>query len=264
MRFEKDRRPWRWLALAATLANLGFNGVAERLAIGRGSIQQIVQRHSALFTPADYAFAIWGLIYLATLVQVIHQLLPSQRHVDAYDRLAKLLTAANVLAMAWIVVFRHDFITLSVLVIVLTLAVSCALFMRSTTAVREREVGKGVLVAASLWFGWLSVATIANVSLWLVAMGWSDTGHPGWTFAAIGFAAALGLVVGTRYRNWIYPLVIAWAAIAIWVERREDARAVALVALLAGVGMIAWAAFCAFQAKRARRGFRIFHGPLDA
>jgi hypothetical protein len=105
---------------------------------------------------------------------------------------------------------------------------------------------------------------LANVSLWLVAMGWPDSGHPDWTFAAIGIAAALGLAVGIRYRNWIYPAVIAWADIAIWVERREDARTVALVALLAGVIMIAWAAFCAFQAKRARRGFRIFHGPLDA
>jgi hypothetical protein len=95
-------------------------------------------------------------------------------------------------------------------------------------------------------------------------MGWPETGRPDRTFAAIGIATALGLVIGSRYRNWIYPAVIAWADIAIWVERREDARAVALVALLAGFIMIACAAFCAFQAKRARRGFRIFHGPLDA
>lgn len=264
MQFKTDRRPWRWVALAATLANLGFDAVAERVAIGEGSIQQIVQRHSALFTPADYAFAIWGLIYLATLVQVVHQLLPSQRKVDVHDAVAKWLTAANVLAMAWIVVFRHDLITLSVLVIALTLAVSCVLFIRSTRAVAQRELGKWALVPASLWFGWLSVATLANLSLWLVAMGWSDTGHPDWTFAALGVATALGLLIGARYRNWIYPLVIAWADIAIWVERREDARAVALMALLAGIVMIAWSAFCAFQAKRARRGFRIFHGPLDA
>jgi hypothetical protein len=264
MRFDTGRRPWRWLALAATLVNLGFNAISGRLAIGEGSIQQIVQRHSALFTPADYAFAIWGLIYLATLVQVIHQLLPSQRNVDAHDFLAKLLTAANVLAMAWIVVFRNDLITLSVLVIALTLAVSCALFIHANEAVARHELGKWVLVPASLWIGWLSVATIANVSLWLVAMGWPDTGHSGWTFATIGLATALGLAIGARFRNWIYPAVIAWAQIAIWVERREDARAVALVALLSGILMIAWAAFCAFQAKRPRRGFRIFHGPLDA
>lgn len=263
MRFDTGRRPWRWLALAATLVNLGFNAISGRLAIGEGSIQQIVQRHSALFTPADYAFAIWGLIYLATLVQVIHQLLPSQRNVDAHDLLAKLLTAANVLAMAWIIVFRNDLITLSVLVIALTLAVSCALFIHANEAVARHELGKWALVPAGLWFGWLSVATIANVSLWLVAMGWSDSG-PGWTFAAIGLATALGLAIGARYRNWIYPAVIAWAQIAVWVERREDARAVALVALLSGILMIAWGAFCAFQAKRPRRGFRIFHGPLDA
>lgn len=264
MEFETGRRPWRWVALAAIVANLGFNALSERLAIGEGTIRQIVQRHSALFTPADYAFAIWGLIYLATLAQVVHQLLPSQRNVDVHDALAKLLTAVNVLATAWIIVFRSDLITLSVLVIMLALVVSGALFARSTTAVAHRELGKWALVAASLWFGWLSVATIANFSLWLVAMGWSDVAHPGWTFAAIGFAAALGIVIGSRYRNWIYPAVIAWADIAIWVERREDARAVALAALVSGVLMIAWAALCAIQARRARRGFTIFHGPIDA
>lgn len=264
MRFETDKRPWRWLALVATLANVGFNAVSERLAIGEGSIQQIVQRHSALFTPADYAFAIWGLIYLATLAQIVHQLLPSQRNVDAHDVLAKWLTALNVLAAAWIIVFRSDLITLSVLVITLALVASGALFARSTSAVAHRELGKWALVPASLWFAWLSVATIANFSLWLAAMGWSDVGHPGWTFAAIGLAAALGIVIGGRYRNWIYPAVIAWADIAIWVERREDARVVALAALLSGIVMIAWAVFCAFQARRARRGFTIFHGPIDA
>src|SRR5262249_25570707 len=115
---------------------------------------------------------------------------------------------------------------------------------------------------ATLWFAWLSVAVIANTSLWAVAMDWTGTIQPQWTLAMIAVATLLGLGIGYRYRNWVYPLVIAWARAAIWVEH-SDFHWIAAAALASAVVMVAWAGYCAVRARRDRSGFRIFHGPRD-
>ncbi len=264
MLFEPQQRRWRWAAFATTVLNIAFNFVSQRASFGVGGIPDVVQRHPALFSPAPYAFAIWGLIYFATLAYAIHQLLPSQRHVDAFDRMAKPLIALNALATAWLVVFRFDLVTCSVLVIVVSLLVSMLFFRDADAAVSRGEARKWILLAATLWFAWLTVATLANISLWLVAMGWVDARQVQWAVAALAIAVALGFGVGSRYGNWAYPAVIAWASAAIWVERRQDAPIVAALALLSAALLVAWAVYCAIQARPEKRGFRIFHGPIDA
>jgi hypothetical protein len=94
-------------------------------------------------------------------------------------------------------------------------------------------------------------------------MGWTDAIQLQWTLAMIAIATLLGLGVGYRYRNGIYPLVIAWAAIAIWAARRTDSQLIAAAALASAVVMLAWSGYCVVRARRDRSGFRIFRGPID-
>lgn len=263
MQFEDKERRWRWLALAVVAVNIAFNYLTRRLPIGEGTIEDISARYDSLFTPAGYAFAIWGLIYAATLVYVIHQLLPSQRNADAHDRLARPLIVLNLLGMGWIAVFRFGQISLSVLVIAAMFVTSVLLFLRARSAAVRHELSRWVVLPATLWFGWLSVAVIANTSLWTVAMDWTGGIQLKWTLAMIAIATLLGLGVGYRYRNWVYPLVIAWAGVAIWVERNEEFRGIALAALASAVLMVGWAGYCALRARRDRSGFRIFRGPME-
>lgn len=264
MQFESKERRWRWLALFAVVASLAFSYLSQRLPMGEATIQDISARHASLFTPAGYAFGIWGLIYFSTLAYAFHQLLPSQRNTYAHDLLVRPLMVLNLLATAWVAVFRFELIALSVVVNAAMLVTSAVLFTRVNTAVARHELSKWVLLPASLWFGWLSVAVIANVSLWGVAMGWTDAIQLEWTLAMIAVATLLGLGVGYRYRNGIYPLVIAWAALAIWVARREDGQLIAAAALASAVVMLAWSGYCVVRARRDRSGFRIFRGPIDA
>jgi hypothetical protein len=263
MQFYTQDRRWRWLALAVVAANVAFNYLSQRLPFGEGSIEAVSARYDSLFTPAGYAFAIWGLIYAATIAYVVHQLLPSQRNADAHDRLSRPLIVLNVLAMAWIAVFRFGLITVSVLVIAAMLATSVLYFVRARGAVVRRELGRWVVLPATLWFAWLSVAVIANTSLWTVAMDWTGGIQVEWTLAMIAIATLLGVGVGYRYRSWVYPLVIAWAGVAIWVERSADFQWIAAAALASAAVMVGWAAYCALRARRDRSGFRIFHGPME-
>lgn len=264
MQFESYERRWRWMALFAVTANILFNYLAQRAAFGEGSIAQISARYDSLFMPADFAFAIWAVIYAATFVYAIHQLLASQRNAYAHDLLVRPLIALHLLGMTWVLVFQFGLVALSVAVIVAMLATSLVLFVRATGAVSRHEVSRWVLLPATLWFAWLSVAAIANASLWAVAMDWTASIQLPWTLAMIAIVALLGMGIGYRYRNGIYPLVIAWAAAGIGVARQSDERTIAVAALASAGLMIAWSAYCFVRARRARSGFRIFRGPIDA
>ncbi|HWA13202.1 MAG TPA: hypothetical protein VHA15_08920 [Burkholderiales bacterium] len=263
MQFYTQDRRWRWLALAVVAANVAFNYLTQGLPLGEGSIEAVSARYDSLFTPAGYAFAIWGLIHAATIAYVVHQLLPSQRNADAHDRLSRPLIVLNVLAMAWIAVFRFGMITVSVLVIIAMLGTSVLYFVRAREAAVRRELSRWTVLPATLWFAWLSVAVIANASLWAVAMDWTGGIQVEWTLAMIAIATLLGIGVGYRYSSWIYPLVIAWAGVAIWVERSADFRGIATAALASAAVMVAWSVLCALRARRDRSGFRIFHGPME-
>lgn len=264
MQFESTERRWRWLASLVVVASPVFSYLSQPLPLGEATIQEISARYPSLFTPAGYAFGIWGLIYFSTSAYAVHQLLPSQRSTYAHDLLVRPLLVLSLLAMAWVTAFRFELIALSVAVNAVMLAASIVMFTRANAAVARHELSKWVLLPASLWFGWLSVAVIANVSLWGVAMGWTDAIQLEWTLAMIAVASLLGLGVGYRYRNGIYPLVIAWAALAIWVARREDGQLIAAAALASAVVMLAWSGYCVVRARRYRSGFRIFGGPIDA
>lgn len=264
MQFESHERRWRWTALFAVIANILFNHLLQRLQVGEGSIGQISARYHNLFMPAEYAFAIWPAIYLTTLVYAIHQLLPSQRSTYAHDLLVRPLIVLSLFGMAWMAVFQYGLIMLSVFVIAVMLATSLLVFVRTTAAVSRHEISRWILLPATLWFGWLTVVAIVNASLWLAALGWTALIQQSWTLAMLAIAALLGLGVGYRYRNGIYPLVIAWAAIGIGVARHLDQRTIAIAALASAGLMIAWSGYSFARARRARSGFRIFRGPIDA
>ncbi|HEX4985810.1 MAG TPA: hypothetical protein VFV71_07025 [Burkholderiales bacterium] len=265
MLFQSGRRAWRWIAFAATVANVAFSTLAQGLSFGEGSIREIARRHADLFTPAGYAFAIWGATWLATLAYAVHQLSPSQRHVDAHDRLAVPLTVLNALAAVWIVPFRLDMVGWSAAIAVAALAAAFVLFLRVESAARRLQIDAWVRIPATLWFGWLCVAVLANFSIWLVASrGLDHEGRLAWACAALGAALLAGLLVGRWFRNGIHPLVVAWACAAIWTGRRFDEPALAWLALLGAAAMSAWAARCLLLSRRSDRGFRIFRGPLDA
>ncbi len=264
MQFESHERRWRWMTLVVVAAGIAFNYVSQQLQFGEGSTAQISARYEGVFTPADYAFSIWAVIYLTTLVYAIHQLLRSQRSAYAHDLLVRPLIALNVLGMAWLVIFQYGLMTLSVLIIAAMLVASLLLFVRTTAAVSRHEISKWILFPATLWFAWLSVAVIANVSIWLVAMGWTVDVQLPWTLAMLAILALLGVGIGYRYRNGIYPLVMAWAATGIAVARHADQRTIAIAALASAGLMIAWSGYSFARARRARAGFRIFHGPIDA
>jgi hypothetical protein len=220
------------------------NYLANALPIGGRTTGQISDAYPTLFTPAGYTFSIWGLIYLLLTGFVIRQALSSDRNESALAEIDwpfRINCAANA---SWIVAWHYDQLALS-LVLMLAILWSLARIVTSLRAHAGVQNGWSYVLIAlpfSVYFGWISVATIANISVLQSAWGLNDVlmGAVAWTFLKLGAAATCAVLLGWKRGDPPYAFVIAWAALGIAAARtghpelQAAAWAVAAVAFAAG------------------------------
>lgn len=217
-----QRKPSDWGGnLAAFALVVILNVLSNALPINNQTMPEISARYPSLFTPAGFTFSIWGVIYLALLGFVVYQALPSQRNnqvIAGFSRWFQMNCVANA---AWIVVWHYDLLALSLLLMFVIL-VTLVLIYRSLAAVIETATFAQHLVLYlpfSLYTGWITVATIANISVLQIAYGWEAVGLSAvsWTLLKLAAAGAIGATVVLRLRDPVFVLVIAWAAYGISV-----------------------------------------------
>lgn len=234
-RFDSDLIR-QWVNLIAIIAAFAINIYANinppnGLTIGDISNQFFSK---VLILPANYAFAIWGLIYLGLISLGIYQVLPAQRQNFSLRRGSYLLVLASIAQIAWIFLFVNRLFALSVVAMLLILLPLIGIYLRL-------GIGKERVSKKELWFvhnplsiylAWISVATIVNVASALYDLGWSGWGiNPQvWTVIMLIVASAIAAVVTTTRTDIAYPLVIIWAIVAIAV--RQIAQP--LIAITAG------------------------------
>jgi hypothetical protein len=228
----------RWLVLIVTAANIIFHLLYTEIP-GLYPIPEVTRVYSSLFNPASYTFSIWGLIYLSLLTYSVIQLLPSNRHIKVYDRIAIPLIFVNIFAMLWIYFFVTDNMLLSMAVITLMLLISMILFNFAVDTSEKRDTSIWIQVPFSLLFGWLTLAAIVNLSIWLYAEGFDFAARtPAFIYLLIVIAAMIGFYVSIQKMNFIYPLVISWGLLGIWMARKNNYEEIGFIAFVCGIMMI--------------------------
>lgn len=235
----------RLLNLIALIATIGINGLATGLPINGKTTGEISALYPSLFTPAGFTFSIWGLIYIALLAYTIYQLLPAQRDSTTLDRIGpyfKLSCLANAL---WIFVWHYQVIWLS-LVLMLCLLYSLIMIykcLRSAKPLQPTDYAL-VQVPVSLYIGWITVASIANLSALQTGMGWDNVFFAAifWTQLKLALAGVIAAIMILCYRDAVFGLVVAWAAYGISAKQLatpEVAGAALTLSLLAVLLIIA-------------------------
>ena len=83
-----------------------------------------------------------------------------------------------------------------------------------------KEYSKLKRIPFQIYLGWISVATIANISGALHISQWNGFGIPEqiWAVIMIGIATKLAILVTSMKKDVFYSLVIIWAVIGILVN----------------------------------------------
>lgn len=234
---ERPSLPLRWATLFVVTLAIAYSMLADSIGPGSADIATVSRRYQSLFTPAPFAFAIWGLIYAGFIGVCIAGLLPSRRSMPIFDRLGPPLMLANVFGATWVAAFQSDLIVASVLLVLGSLVLAAWMFLLVTRATEIGMARFALTLPFALFLGWMCVATIANIGAALVAMGYAGAGGGArvTTVVALVVATAAGISIGARYRQFVVPAVVAWAAYAIAVADRHIDRTVATAAILAAL-----------------------------
>lgn len=208
------------LNVLAFLLVITVNALANALPLNGQTTGEISAKLDVLFTPAGYVFSIWGLIYVLLGLWVVRQFPKSRRDLPLYQETSGLFVLSCILNSLWIFMWHYEFFGLSVIVMLLLLLTLIRLYVKAKAA----DATFLDLLPFSVYLGWISVATIANISYFLTYIEWNGLGLSTifWTILLMIAATILALYFLKFENDWVYPLVIVWALIGIGVKNQAS------------------------------------------
>lgn len=210
--------------ITAYVVTIIVNSLAGSTALLNGRTTAAVSdAYPTLVTPAGYVFSIWGVIYLLLGAFVIYQVLPSQKYQPYQKQIGALFILSNLFNVVWLFLWQYDYITLSVIVMFALLATLITIYMRLGIGKTKAPLKENLLVRLpfSVYLGWITIATIANVSAALVSVSWDGFGlsPQTWAILVLAVAAVITIAVIVTRKDVAYSLVIIWALAGIAVNQ---------------------------------------------
>jgi translocator protein len=252
------------LVLASFVFSIAVNVAASLLPLNGITTAQVADQWRVFVQPAGYVFSIWSLIYIGQLAFVVHTLRPGRREDPLLRRLGLWPVVIATLNGAWIFAWHWEIYPLTLLLMLALLLSLIALYLRAGFDRTARPSGLPIRSAErwfvqlpfSIYLGWITVATIANVAIVGQWAGVPTFGIGPELIAAAVLAVGLGIAatVMLRTADIAYGAVIVWAYLGI-VVKEADVIPVAIVAggsALVVVGLIAASAMGRLPIARRR------------
>ena len=240
-------------ALSVLIALMG-NILASALPLNGQNTGEISDRFLVYFVPAGYVFAIWGVIYIGWIAFTMYQFRTGQRESPRLRRLGYLFAFSGIFNALWLVCWHYNAFGWSVLVMLALLGLLIASYLRldvGRTASSPAERWS-VDIPFSIYLGWITVATVANITDFLYWVNWNGLGIAPQVWAVVMLAAAclIGLFMTLTRRDSGYVFVLVWSFIGIAVKQSAEPL-VANSAWGAAVLMLAFAVYSIVQRRRA-------------
>jgi len=200
---------------------------------------------------------VWSVIYLGLLAYAVWQALPRQTAAERHRRLGYWVAASLVLNGLWILSIQYDLLGLSVPIIVVLLAVLIQTFRQAVQYPPAGALDAALTdVPIGLYLGWVCVATAANITAWLVAIGFTGFGLPPevWSVIVVVVAVAAGVLLALVSRGrFAQSLTLAWGLSWLAVGRLAGEPASVVTGVAAIVGVVVVLAVTAALRVRASR-----------
>jgi hypothetical protein len=204
------------------------NVVANVLPINGRGTGDISDSYVNLFAPAGITFAIWGVIYILLAVFSIYFVLKIKKADEEMKlflrKIGVLFTISSVANSIWIFAWHYDVIWLSLMlmIVILICLIIINLIMRNFKySIKERLL---IRVPFNVYFGWITVATIANVTTFLVWSNWDrfSLSEIFWTNTILLVGAVIAFAAILFYKSYSYGVVIIWAYAGILLKHISE------------------------------------------
>jgi hypothetical protein len=243
-----------FLNLIGFLAVIAANTLAVLLPLNNNTTQALSDKYPNLFVPAGLTFSIWGVIYILLGIYTVYQMIvafrPTAQKRDFFDRIGIWFFISCVFNTGWIFAWHYEVMWLSFVIMLLLLISLLVIYLRLGIGKRDDVSNneKGLVhLNFSIYLGWITVATIANVTAFLVKYGWNRFGFDEqfWTVIviAVGIIITLGMIF---IRSDIFhSIVVIWALAGILIKRLANPSTPAMLIIIitiAGIAILALSA----------------------
>lgn len=235
--------------LLAVLNLIGYvmvvvvNILATAIPLGGKTTGQLSDQYPNLFVPSGLTFSIWGVIYILLAIYVVYGFIRSIRQPkqtnDFINRIGVLFIITCFANTGWILAWQYQVLPLSLVFMVILLLALILVYNRLNvgTMIAASSEKYMVHLPMSIYLGWITVATIANVTALLVAYKWNRFGisEQFWAVVMIAIALALGLTTLFYRKDIFYALVVDWAILGILIKRTADPVLKAQAVIIASI-----------------------------
>lgn len=211
---EKNKFIYASIVAITFILMVAVNGLANALPINGIGTGQVSDAYPNLFAPIGLTFAIWGVIYLLLFGHVIHQFIKRHEYYEdsKHRNIALLFSFSSIINTIWIFAWHYQAISISLILMIMILIslIAINILLIKPQSKTERLLLK---VPFSVYFGWITVATIANVTTYLVSINWNAFGLSQvlWANIIILIGSFIGYLAIQFYRAYLYGFVIIWA-----------------------------------------------------
>lgn len=229
--------------LIAIFATLIANILSNFFPPGGRNIGEIANTilQGVLIIPANYAFAIWGLIYLGLIAYSLYQFPPSQRGRFTIQQVNALVILASLAQILWVYLFTVQLFWPSVvaMLIILLPLIRIYLLLRNGRLQVSRERRWFAQIPFSIYLAWISVATIVNIAAALYISGWDGWGinDTGWTAIMLIVGTVIAAIIAIQRGDIAFTLVFVWAYIAIALRHLAN-PVIWIIALASAIALL--------------------------
>ncbi|HCY82209.1 MAG TPA: hypothetical protein DHV22_11705, partial [Xanthomarina gelatinilytica] len=143
---------------------------------------------------------------------------------------------------AWVFSWLYEYTGLSCIFIFILLFALLKIVLNNAMELWDAPITTIVFVwwPFTFYSGWVTVASIANVSSYLVKINWNGFGVSDvtWTLIMIGIATLINLWVTWKRNMREFALVGAWALIAIAVANKDTHTSIFYMAIITAIIII--------------------------
>lgn len=237
---------WAVLNLFVVLATIFLSYYSNTGAINGNTMGGLSNEYNNFFTPAGYAFSIWGLIYIGLIGNAIYLL----NNVDKplVSTQAKGLIIANLANCLWVFLWLYELTALSTLAMTSILIALIGLTVKLRIGFQKQSVW--VWWPISVYAGWITVALAANITAYLSKIGWAVLfAETNWAVILILITALIFTFLILKRRLAYAGYVGVWALVAIAVKQWEEQTTIQWLAVACAVLLFVLAVYKDFQIR---------------
>ena len=214
----------------AIILTIIINSLANILPFNGKYTGELSDQIPNLFVPAGLTFSIWGVIYISLIAFGIYQLVnvfkDNKNEIENLKKIGLYLIVGSFANILWVFLWHYEQVFLCLIFMIILLISLIIIYIKLNIGIFDVDIKEKMFmhVPFSIYLGWITVATIANITAVLVKLNVGELylAEEIWTILLLIITTLLTLIVLFKRKDVAYSIVIIWALLGIAIKRLSD------------------------------------------